>query len=47
MNVNVYNPQTLDQLDLHNIDGLLSDVFMDAILNDNITPEQLNIFNDQ
>jgi hypothetical protein len=43
----VYNPSTLAELDLQNIDGLLSDVFMDAILNDNITPEQLNIFNGQ
>jgi hypothetical protein len=47
INVNYSNSTQLDELDLQNIDGLLSDVFMDAILNDNITPEQLNIFNGQ
>ena len=43
MNVGVYNPQTLDQLDLGNFDGLLSDTFINTILNDDITPEQLNL----
>ena len=47
INVNYSTSTQLDELDLQNIDGLLSDVFMDAILNDNITPEQLNIFNGQ
>ena len=35
----VYNPSTLAELDLGDLNGLLSDVFMDAILDDNIMPE--------